>query len=231
MGLRCKLGVGGHQFNLALVLAANIGFNFSMLKIFMSAFFCYLVIYSSACFAFSDKAMYLGAGFFSESILGKQTTSVTGASTTSGTATYPLFFKYDMQVGSAGYFVAPTVYYTVFSRSDPANSAKVTIWHLLLPYGGNFYGNWDWSAGLGILNRTIQGAGGIVQLNNGTGTSSFALPGGTVSSRVFTVNAGASYYFNASRFALDLVAEGAASSKRTFDFMLSYSYAFRGGLF
>jgi hypothetical protein len=81
------------------------------------------------------------------------------------------------------------------------------------------------------LNRTIKGAGGTTQLSNGTGVSSFAIPGGSVSSQNFTFNFGFSYKVGPSRLGIDTITEGTLSSKRNYNLMLSYSYAISGGRF
>jgi hypothetical protein len=83
--------------------------------------------------------------------------------------------------------------------------------------------------GVGLLNRKIQGKGGTVQLDNGTGTATFALPGRTVQSRTITFNLGSAFNYGPSRFALDLMIEGLTSEKRSFDIMVSYAYSFSTG--
>ncbi len=193
--------------------------------LFSSTFF---LIHSEAS-AYNDKSVYLGVGYFSENSLGKQTQSNTGASTQQGTITYPLLVKYDYRIGFESFF-SPALTYTLFNRKDAADSAEVGVLHLMFPFGQNFGSSqWDWSAGLGLLSRTIKGAGGLTQLNNGGSTSTFALPGRSVTQRTFTLNGGISYNPGASRFALDLMTEGILTTKRTYHLMFSYAYGFGGG--
>jgi hypothetical protein len=136
-----------------------------------------------------------------------------------------LLLKYDRKITS-DYFLSPTITYTLINRNDPSNSAKVTIWNLMFPIGNNFSGsNWDWFVGPGIINRTIQGSGGQVLLSNGTGESTFSLPGRSVTGTNVTLEFGSSYNLGASRFSFEFVSEGILSSKRNFNLMIGYGYA------
>lgn len=187
---------------------------------------CALLLWPTWAHAYTDGAFSAGLGYFTENNFGKITKVDSAASTTFGTATYPLLLKYDISI-FPGTFFSPAFTYTILDRKDAADSAKVNIWHLMLPFGSNFYNdNFDWSVGVGLLNRKIQGKGGTVQLDNGTGTATFALPGRTVESRTITFNMGSAFVYGPSRFALDLMIEGLTSEKRSFDIMFSYAYAF-----
>lgn len=183
------------------------------------------LVFSSHAHAFSNKTWCVGLGYFSENSFGKITQSETGAVGQLGTITYPLLVKYDYKFGSGSVF-SPTLTYTLFNRKSADNSAEVNLIHLMLPYGRNFEfaPAWDWSVGPGILNRTIKGAGGLKELNNGGSTSVFALPGRTVTERTITFNAGFSYNIDSSRFAFDLITEGVLTKKRAYNLMLSYAY-------
>lgn len=180
--------------------------------------------------AFSDRTFYLGVGYFSENSLGRITQKPSGQkSSVFGTITYPLLLKYDWKIGT-DFFFSPQLTYTIFNRKSAGDSAEVQIWHLMLPFGKNFsFSNFDWFVGPGWLSRSIKGAGGTTELNNGGSVSTFALPGRVVASKVITWNAGISYNTNPHRFAFDLMVEGMASSKRTFDMMFSYAYSFGRG--
>ena len=182
-----------------------------------------------AIHAFQNNALYGGIGYFLENNFGRETQSPSGSPSTLGTPSYPLLLKYDVQILDQ-LFLSPTLTYTLITRSSAGGSAKVTTWHLMLPVGDNF-GNsgFDWSSGLGILNRTIQGNGGTTVLSNGSGSATFALPGRSVSSTNLTFNVGSAYNFSSSRIGLDLMVEGLMSEKRNFNIMLSYSYNFMGG--
>jgi hypothetical protein len=74
------------------------------------------------------------------------------------------------------------------------------------------------------------GAGGTQVLNNGTSTTTFALPSNQVTIEEITMNLGTAYSVGKSRIGFDIMIEGSASSKRTYDLMLSYAYAFSGGV-
>lgn len=178
--------------------------------------------------AFNNQAVYGGLGYFLENNYGKLTTSSNSAPSTLGTADYPLFAKYDLQLTSY-FYLSPQFNYTLLTRSDPSNSATVTIWQLMLPFGGNIgSSSFDWSMGPGLLNRNISGSGGTQTLNNGSSTSTFSLPGRSVTIQTYTVDLGVSWSSGPSRIGFDLITEGTLTNKRTIDMMLSYSYAFFG---
>jgi hypothetical protein len=177
--------------------------------------------------AHTNKSFYLGLGYHSESSLYKITQSQTGAKSMLGSTTYPLLLKYDMII-PGNYFFTPKLAYTLLSRNGSGSTIKSTFWHLMLPFGQNFTGSsWDWAMGLGVFNRTIQGAGGTTEQNNGTSTTTFAIPGRSSTSQTVTFNFLFSRKIQQHSINLDLITEGLLSAdKRTFDLMLGYLYQF-----
>lgn len=196
-----------------------------MKKIFSTAII--FILFSLSSHALTNKSFYLGLGYHSESSLNKITQSQTGAKSTLGTTTYPLLLKYDLMM-SGNYFFTPKLAYTLMSRNGSGSTLKATYWHLMLPFGKNFTASaWDWALGPGIFNRTLKGAGGTVDLNNGTGTSTFAVPGTSTSSQVITFNFLTNYKIGSHHINFDFITEGLLSAdKRTFDLMLGYLYQF-----
>lgn len=184
--------------------------------------FCFV----NKAIAFVDNKNYVGAAIFFENNFGKLTEKSDSSKSTLGTTTIPFFYKHDWKIYS-DFYISPLFSYTLFNRQDPDNSAKVTIWHLLIPIGKNIGSTgWDWNTGLGILNRTISGSGGQVQLANGNSVATFSLPGRTVSSKNFTFTGGGSFTYLFSRYGFDLITEGIFSSKLNINLMFSYSYLF-----
>lgn len=179
--------------------------------------------------AFKDQSIYAGIGYNSENVLGRITKSPSSASSQTGSASYPLLLKYDLKLSETEQYFSPSLTYTPIGRSQAGNAAKITSWQIILPYGQRILDTeFDWYAGLGLVSRTIKGAGGTVQLSNGTGTSTFARPGGSSETRNLLLHLGSAYNFGNSRFAIDLNVESALTTKRSYDFMVSYSYAFWG---
>jgi len=199
-------------------------------------FITLILFISGPALAYKNGAFYFGVGYYSQNILGKTTTSSTSAASPLGAPAFPLNFKYDWSL-SSDWYLSPQFSYTLMPRASAENSAKTTMMHLVFPFGNNFGGSmggeaWDWFVGPGLIRYSIQGSGGTTVLSNGTGTATFALPGGNSTVQNITFNAGTSYNIEKSRLGFDLIIEGLASSgKRSESLMLSYAYAFSSGGF
>lgn len=180
--------------------------------------------------ALTHNSLSAGFGFYSENSVNKVTSSADGKESFLGSTQYPFLLSYDFELYSgatSGLFLVPKLFYTLLGREEAGESAKSTFLHFILPVGMNFgASNWDWTVGPGLLRRTIDGEGGVLQLSNGNGTSPFAAPGRKVSSQVVTLNFATSYNMGPHSAGLDVVTEGILSDKRTFSLMLSYMYQF-----
>lgn len=185
-------------------------------------------LFSFSVYSFTHKSYYAGIGYQLENNVGKITQSDSGSGAFLGTASYPLILRYDYMLGR-NVFMAPKLTYTLFPREGSNSTIEVTQWHLMFPFGMNFLSNtMEWSAGIGILNTSIKGSGGTAVLNNGNSTSTFALPGRDVDTKVLTLNFGTGYKLKTHFFGFDLMTAGTLSDKRTIHFMLSYLYQFGG---
>ena len=198
----------------------------------LSALAALLLLASTTAFAppahaFQRSAFYLGFGLLSENSIGKITNTIDGKPSVLGTSSYPLFLKYDWEIGRDSY-LSPSLAYTLVPRKAQGEAADITTWHLSLPYGSNMgRGGWDWSFGPGILSRSSKGKGGTVQLNNGSGMSTFGLPDRSVETKTLTLTGGVGYSKKAHRVSFDLITEGLASSRRSFNLFLAYGYNLR----
>lgn len=187
---------------------------------------------STESHAFKNNTFSLGVGYYSENFMGKTSQKPDGSSSLLGEASYPLNIKYDYAL-STDWFIAPQLSNTFMPRKSPGNSAKISIMHLFIQIGKNIRSSgseWDLYAGPGYLTQEIVGAGGTTQLNNGTDTATFAVPGNSSTIRKVTVCAGSSISFDHSRFGLDIMfVNFMSNAKRIQNIMLSYSYQFGGG--
>ena len=189
-----------------------------------------ILITAPATFAFHERDIGLGLGYFSQNFLNEISKKDSGKTGFDGETSYLLSLKYDFAM-SADWFVAPQVGYTLVPRETPGSTATVSLLHLTSLFGQNVSSipEWDWYFGPGILQQEIKGKGGTTVLSNGTGTATFALPGNNTTVRKFTANAGTSYRWGPSRFALDLILENPLNGKkRTQSLMISYAYVFGG---
>lgn len=200
----------------------------------MARGFLFLIFFGvSVVHAFVEKSFYMGISYYSQNALGKTTASATSAPSFLGSPNYPVNLKYDWRL-SLDWYLSPQLSYTPMARSASGDSAKVTLLYFVLPIGQNLgFGagsHWDWSFGPGYIQSTIKGAGGTTVLSNGTGTSTFAVPGESVTLQTISLSGAGAYNFGKSRISVDLIFEGLLSSKRAASFMFSYAYRFGGGM-
>ncbi|PIS10767.1 MAG: hypothetical protein COT73_07580 [Bdellovibrio sp. CG10_big_fil_rev_8_21_14_0_10_47_8] len=196
----------------------------------------FLLILPSGAQAFKDGSFSAGMGYYSQNVMNKTSQAEDGSSKFLGEANYPLNLKYDFLI-SSNWFLAPQLSYTLFfQRKTPGDTAKVNLMHLAFLFGKNFGSDlvpsFDWYIGPGLIQYEIQGAGGTTVMNNGTSTSTFAVPGRKSTIKKITTVLGTSWSSQHVRVGLDLIFENAFSStKRTQSLMLSCSYVFGGGFF
>jgi hypothetical protein len=179
--------------------------------------------------AYNEGLYYGGLGYYTQNANLRTTTNDSGKASTLGTTSLPIVFKYDMQLGY-NWFFSPELFTTfLYPRWTGDGAERVTLTHLMLPVGAAISSsNWDWSAGIGILNTEIKGSGGTKVMSNGTGTATFAVPSRASTIRTMTLIGGLAYNFNG-RWGLDLVIEGALSNgKRAQSLMLSYLFPIGG---
>lgn len=184
-------------------------------------------------FALTHNSLSLGVGYYSENVFSEIATKDSGDGGFLGSTQYPLLLSYTYEIyngGSRPWYFAPQLSYTVLGREEKGDAAKVTNLHLSLPVGKNIgTSRFDWTAGVGILRRTVDGTGGIVQVNNGNGVSPFANPGRKSTSQVLTLNGSISYNLDQHSVGFELQTQGFLSDRRTWNVMLSYMYEFHFG--
>lgn len=189
-----------------------------------------LVLFGSDAYAFKNNTFSIGIGYHSRNALNRLSAKADGSKSLLGVTSFPLVLQYDWNFYES-YFVAPQLHYTLLPQEATDKSTKTTMTHILFPIGMNFFESSDnaaeWFVGPGIVQYSMKGKGGIKTLNNGTGTSSFAVPGREVKIRNITLNMGLAYNFSVHRTAFTLIVENAAlSSRHTESLNLTYTYRF-----
>lgn len=193
-----------------------------------------LILLSQNSFAFENNKFAFGAAYYSQNIFNTVSTADSGNTGLLGETSYPLNFRYETSLKSLGnWYLAPQLSYLVLPRKTLDDTAKQTFAHLVFSFGKDFSRqgktSWDWSIGPGIMRYETKGNGGTTVLSNGTGTSTFALPGRTVTIQKITTVAGISFSTGPSRIGADLIIENLISStKRAQSLMFSYAYRFGG---
>lgn len=179
-------------------------------------------------FAFQSESWTLGLAYYSQNIFYKTSQSDTAKKGLLGESSIPLQIKYD-QMLNKDWYLSPQLSYTILPRTTKDAAAEVTTLLLVLQVGQNWgsSADWDWHVGPGYLSYRTKGKGGTVELNNGGGTSTFALPSGSSEVNKIIFSGGVSYNSGVHRFGADLLVESLFSSqKRTENILISYGYRF-----
>lgn len=108
----------------------------------------------------------------------------------------------------------------------PGSTVKTSFLILGSPITYAVNSSLDVSGGPALVSYQIHGPGGTTTLDNGNGTSSFALPGNTQTPRTVGLLLGTGYNSGNWRFTGDLLTESLGSAeKRTFSLMLAVAYS------
>lgn len=188
-----------------------------------------LLFLSSPAFA-SNGGFFGGLGIYAQNSLNKTTKSDDGSGSLFGSYYFPLIGRYAFEV-SGSWMVAPAVYYTLIGRPSGGSTATTTFIHLSVPATYQASGSsrdFEFFFGPGISMYQMKGAGGTKQLSNGTGTSTYAAPGGDSTSKLVTLDLGAAWLEGRHRISFEVFLEGLASEKRTFNLLAAYMYHFGG---
>lgn len=190
-----------------------------------------VMLSSPIAHAASLDGYYLGLGLYAQNSFDKTTKTDDGAGALLGAYSFPVAIRYVQSV-SGSWSIAPALLYTPIPRSSGGSTATTTFLHLSIPASYEWSGNsreFEFFVGPGLSMYSMKGAGGTKQLSNGTGTSTYAVPGGTSTSKLVTLDFGAAWNENPHRLSFEIFVEGAASEKRSFNLLATYMYHFGGG--
>ena len=202
--------------------------SFRLFLIFFNIF-----LFAVCSHALTDENISVGVGYFSQNFMGETAQKPDGSSGFLGAANYGIDLGYEAGLAK-NWFWSVRLLYTPLPRAAEGSTADITLTHLKFLGGQNFEGlsskgsKFDWFVGLGILKEDLKGKGGLVQLNNGTGTATFAVPGNSSSTLNGTQSAGIGYSFGEARVAGEIVFENLFSqTKRTQSLLISILYSFQ----
>lgn len=124
----------------------------------------------------------------------------------------------------------PSLSYTLLPKSTKDDAADITWLMLTLPLTQPLSSTWNWSYGITYIRQTIDGNGGTVVLNNGTGTATFYRPTGSSTSTLFSADLGLHWLMDPKyELSFELKSTGLLSSRRSFNFMIAFHYQLFGG--
>jgi hypothetical protein len=177
-----------------------------------------VVVVPARSLASSGKFLYVGTGVFLQNML-TTTTTPESSSNVLGQLNLPQISLLADFSGRSGFGFAPSVALTPVALTG-GNGVKKSMLLASLPIAWSVGQSATLKFGPGLLQYSISGDGGTTELNNGTGTSTFYLPGSTKTSNVFVLNVGMGFdLFRNLRLDLDAVVPGALSSKRALNLM------------
>ncbi len=169
-------------------------------------------------FGSPPSTLYVGTGVFLQNMLTTTTTPESSANVIGQMNLPQVSLMADFR-GSSGFGMAPSVALTPVAITG-GNGVKKSMLLASIPFAWRVGQSASFKLGPGLLQYSVSGDGGTTELSNGTGTSTFYLPGSTKSSKVFVLNVGMGFdLFRSFRFDLDAVVPGALSSKRSLNLM------------
>ncbi|MCB0422470.1 MAG: hypothetical protein KDD61_15830 [Bdellovibrionales bacterium] len=179
----------------------------------------------------SPKGHFIGVGLYTQNLFTVTTSNDASAALLGDISESPLFIWKSYFQPFSQTTIAPSLGYTLLPRKSKDGAAEISLLTLSLPVIHNINNSWDWSYGVSLLRQSIEGAGGTVVLNNGTGTSTFYLPTGTATTQVYSVDVGTSWHITtSSELSFDLRTTGILSNRRSFFLFIAYHYnLFSGG--
>ena len=176
----------------------------------------------------------LGLGYLGQNF-GFTSAQASGDAGTFGASSLTLNWNARGEIGGSGWFLNPWLAFTPLHRSDSDEAIEQRDWFfafdLGLPLGES---NWDVRAGTGLKLQSLSGNGGLVQLDNGNSTSTFALPSYSATTLTLGLNAGVGGALpglldGRLRLDLDTWVTGAFSSdRRAWDLLAALSWNLGG---
>ncbi|MFZ4403172.1 MAG: hypothetical protein ACOYOK_03645 [Pseudobdellovibrionaceae bacterium] len=190
---------------------------------------CFLLLSwlnASPAMAARAKSLQLGLDVLSHGY-NSITKSPSGTKSILGTNYYQLHVQTHFDV-SYSWQWSPYLGYmpsSLYARKTPDGGAKTSYIILGLPATYRLSDLVDVNIGPTLLWYNIEGSGGTAVLNNGNGTSTFGLPGRSVSAKTWAAQLGLAANSQDSRAAVDLLIEAPLnSSKRTISFLFTIAF-------
>ncbi len=173
-----------------------------------------------------------GLGIFANNI--NETTSSNDAKKALlGPIFYPILLRYKTEPMIFGGSLAPFFEFThlttlLIKNETPDGSAKRNFMILGSPLEYKIMPSTQVKFGPALMYYEIKGKGGTKQIANGTGTSTFAVPSQTRSSKILMLQLGFGWDFDQWRFDGDLFLSGLAGKRYANSFQLSVARSFGG---
>ena len=187
-----------------------------------------VLLLTKTVYAATPRAFDIGVSAISYQI-GRLSTNTTGEKNSKkGANFYQLGIQFHAPISERVLF-SPLIYYMpeiVWSYPSPEGGSKTRLFLLGLPFVFNINNMFDVSAGLALMRYTVDGKGGVISLDNGSGKSDFAIPSRTETSSTWALQIGGAFNIQSFRFGLDLLTQGILSNQNKRAFSLMFSAAF-----
>lgn len=198
------------------------------LRLFTLLCTSYLLLASAVGESATPKSLGVGLSLTSYQ-LNKLATSASGKTSTFGTTFYNLQLEYHIPLTKMTLF-SPRLNYmheSIHAVEAEDKGSKSSLNYLVLPFTFNVHDLWDFSSGMTIVRYTVKGKGGTIELDNGTGRTTFARPGRTVTSTTAGLMFGVAFNYKQLRSGLDLMVQGPFSAeRRSLSSVLSCTWSF-----
>jgi hypothetical protein len=187
----------------------------------MRKFFFLTLFFPGIALAEFKEGVYASAGMFFQNMF-----KVSCGPCASRSAVGEVYLP-ELVVGYRTKNLLPTLAVTISgNKANDGDMQRSTV-RLDLPYLFPHNESIEWKAGLGYLVYRLKSDGATVTLRNGSSTSTFYVPAGTISGSQFYVMGGMGYLLEKGiRFDLDVILGNLLTTKRTLNFSLRGGYVF-----
>lgn len=189
-------------------------------------FFFVSVVISLPCFSISHSGHW-GLGYYSQYINELSQNSQSEKSFL-GESFFPISYK-----SSFNLWGGECLWYVSLAGLLPSKKVKddaADVYLIQLAMGESFWseGSSSWFYGLGLNYGIIKGKGGTIELNNGSGTSSFPLPSESRSYKILYLELGYMYEFTSFRLDSSIQLDNFLGDSRSYSLLVNALFPLGG---
>lgn len=192
---------------------------------FFLSFFLTNFILRNQIFAAKSHSVQIGISLLSHGL-----TKTTQSPSAKADLIGPTYYNFNIQTHfqiTQNWLLSPELIYMpnfLLPRQSPDSTVKTSFMILGLPLTHSLNSTLDLDIGPAIVSYEIKGSGGTTTLNNGNGTSTFAIPARSETTRTIGILAGVNFIKIPYYFGLQAMAEGILDSqKKNYSLILKFT--------